>query len=73
MNGIHEVTGSIPVWSTILSFTVSISAKPRRVKEIAQVGHGDQFVAADIDAAKQSHVHRHWVLAGCQLWMMWMP
>ena len=22
MNGIHEVTGSIPVWSTNLSFTV---------------------------------------------------
>lgn len=27
VNGIHEVTGSIPVWSTILSFTVSISRK----------------------------------------------
>ena len=24
MNGIHEVTGSIPVWSTILSFPPSI-------------------------------------------------
>ena len=22
MNGIHEVTGSIPVWSTILSFPI---------------------------------------------------
>ena len=27
MNGIHEVTGSIPVWSTNLSFPVSISRK----------------------------------------------
>jgi hypothetical protein len=27
MNGIHEVTGSTPVWSTILSFPVSISRK----------------------------------------------
>jgi hypothetical protein len=27
MNGIHEVTGSIPVWSTILSFPPSIVRK----------------------------------------------
>ena len=27
MNGIHEVTGSIPVWSTKLSFSVLISRK----------------------------------------------
>jgi hypothetical protein len=27
MNGIHEVTGSIPVWSTILSFPILISRK----------------------------------------------
>ena len=27
MNGIHEVTGSIPVWSTILSFPPSIGCK----------------------------------------------
>jgi hypothetical protein len=27
MNGIHEVTGSIPVWSTTLSFRSSIVRK----------------------------------------------
>jgi hypothetical protein len=27
MNGIHEVTGSIPVWSTTLSFPILISRK----------------------------------------------
>ena len=27
MNGIHEVTGSIPVWSTTPSFSVLISRK----------------------------------------------
>ena len=27
MNGIHEVTGSIPVWSTILTFESSAGAK----------------------------------------------
>ena len=33
MNGIHEVTGSIPVWSTNLSFSASVPNRELAVKK----------------------------------------
>ena len=39
MNGIHEVTGSIPVWSTIFSFDPQAAAsteEPERLRRFDQ-------------------------------------
>jgi hypothetical protein len=37
MNGIHEVTGSIPVWSTIFSFEPSMGLKSLTADDVTAV------------------------------------
>jgi hypothetical protein len=41
MNGIHEVTGSIPVWSTKFSFDTSSGLKYSKREEVTTVRSND--------------------------------
>jgi hypothetical protein len=48
MNGIHEVTGSIPVWSTTLSFIPANSdnfLRPAMLCAVSRRLHVEEFLA----------------------------